>query len=506
MENTSVSLSAQQMEKHYGGVVALSDAHLDVESGQVMALIGANGSGKSTLCKIITGVVEPDRGRLSLDGERMTFPSPQVAKDQGIAAVYQELSLIPDMTVAENIWLTHEPLTGGVLVDSKRVQEETRELLDLFSGTYSGKLEPGVPVSTLSPDERQIVEILKALSLNPRLMILDEATASLDAQQVDRLFNLIADWKEAGKAIIFVSHRMEEIMRIADCVSVLRNGETVGTSPIEETDEDELVEMMVGATQAVPRVEEAPKKLSEARTRLKVENLETRVLKGVDLEVRDGELLGIGGLQGQGQSDLLLAAFGVIPFCGRMTLAGQEVHFTHPRQAMRHRLALVPGDRAAEGLLMRRSILENLQLPSWMKYGFPLNVEKAREDANRVADTLNLVMAGLSAPVRSLSGGNAQKVVLGKWLLRDPNLLLLNDPTKGVDVGTKQEFYNLLNELRQEGTAIVLYSTDDQELLGLCDRVLVLQDGQITAELSGETLTHAELVKASLGSSQGNDV
>lgn len=504
MENTSVSLSAREMEKHYGGVVALSDAHLDVESGQVMALIGANGSGKSTLCKIITGVVEPDSGQLALDGEQVRFPSPQAAKDKSIAAVYQELSLVPDMTVAENIWLTHEPLTRGLLVDSRGLEEETEELLGLFSGTYSGQLEPGAPVSTLSADERQIVEILKALSLNPRLIILDEATASLDAQQVDRLFSLIADWKEVGKGIIFVSHRMEEIMRIADCASVLRNGKTVGTSPIEETDEDELVEMMVGSAQAVPRVEEPPKELAEARTRLKVQGLKTEILRGIDLEVRDGELLGIGGLQGQGQSDLLLAVFGVIPFSGRMSLVGEDVHFTHPRQAMQHRLGLVPGDRAEEGLLMRRSILENLQLPSWRKYGLPLNMEEARRDANRVADTLSLVMAGLSARVTSLSGGNAQKVVLGKWLLRDPNILLLNDPTKGVDVGTKKEFYHLLDELRQEGTAIILYSTDDQELLGLSDRVLVFQDGRITAELSGSTLTHSELVKASLGSSQGN--
>jgi len=506
MEKMSVSLSARDMVKHYGGVVALSDADLDVQSGQVLALIGANGSGKSTLCKIITGVVEPDGGRLTLDDEHVTFPSPQTAKNCGIAAVYQELSLVPDMTVAENIWLTHEPLNGGVLVNSKRVEKETRDLLELFAGTYSGDLEPGAPVSTLSPDERQIVEILKALSLNPRLMILDEATASLDAQQVDRLFNLIADWKEEGKAVVFVSHRMEEIMRIADCVSVLRNGETVGTSPIEETDEEELVRLMVGSTRAVPEQPEEVLEPSEAATRLSVSNLQTRILKGIDVEVRDGELLGIGGLQGQGQSDLLLAIFGVIPFEGKMVLGDDEVHFSHPRQAMRKRVALVPGDRASEGLLMRRSILENLHLPSWKQYGLPLSMEKARHDAHRVADTLNLVMSGLSADVSSLSGGNAQKVVLGKWLLRDPKLLLLNDPTKGVDVGTKQEFYHLLGELRKEGTAIILYSTDDQELLGLCDRVLVLQDGAVTAELSGSTLTHSELVRASLGSNQGNHV
>jgi len=503
METMNVSLTARGMVKHYDGVVALTDANLAVESGQVLALIGANGSGKSTLCKIITGVVEPDDGQVALDGERVSFPSPQAAKRRGITAVYQDLSLVPDMTVAENIWLGNEPLTGRLVVDSTKVEEETAALLDLFAGTHSANLEPGTPVSMVSPDERQIVEILKALSRNPRVMILDEATASLDAQQVDRLFNLIADWKEAGKAVVFVSHRMEEIMRIADCVSVLRNGKTVGTSPIGDTTEDELVELMIGGKGAATQ-REASLVPADAATRLQVTNLQTEVLKGIDLEVRDGELVGVGGLQGQGQADLLLAVFGVIPYSGELAFSGEKVRFSHPRQAMKRAMALVPGDRATEGLLMRRSILENLQLPSWHRYGFPLRMDEARQDATAVAERLSLVMPGLSAPVRTLSGGNAQKVVLGKWLLRDPKLLLLNDPTKGVDVGTKGEFYNLLHELQKAGTAILFYSTDDQELLGLCDRVLVLQDGRITAELSGPTLTHSELVRASVGSMAGN--
>lgn len=504
MENMSVSLTAQGMVKHYDGVVALTDADLAVESGQVLALIGANGSGKSTLCKIITGVVEPDDGQVALDGERRSFPSPQAAKRLGITAVYQDLSLVPDMTVAENIWLGNEPLTGRLVINSRRIDEETSALLHLFAGTYSANLEPGTPVSMLSPDERQIVEILKALSRNPRLMILDEATASLDAQQVDRLFSLIAEWKKEGKAVIFVSHRMEEIMRIADCVAVLRNGKTVGTSPIDETDEDELVELMIGGKGAVHTQRQESQVPADAATRLEVANLQTDVLKGIDLEARDGELVGIGGLQGQGQADLLLAVFGAIPCSGELAFSGEKVNFAHPRQAMKRGIALVPGDRATEGLLMRRSILENLQLPSWHRYGFPLRMEEARRDAEQVAEKLRLVMPGFSAPVRTLSGGNAQKVVLGKWLLRDPKLLLLNDPTKGVDVGTKGEFYNLLAELREAGTAILFYSTDDQELLGLCDRVLVLQDGRITAELSGSMLTHAELVRASVGSMAGN--
>ncbi len=501
---TKVSLSAQSVVKRYGGVVALADGNLDVESGEVVAFLGANGSGKSTLSKIITGVVAPDEGRLLLDGEEVSFPSPQAAHKVGIAAVYQELSLVPDMTVAENIWLTHEPLTGGVKINNRRIETNTQDLLELFAGTFQQSLQPDAPVSTLPPDERQLVEILKALSLNPRLMILDEATASLDARQVNRLFELIAGWKADGMAIVFVSHRMDEIMRVADRATVLRNGKTVGTRQIEETTEQELVNMMIEGGGIMPRQEKQAGPATEGQVRLSVENLQSRILREVSFEVRDGELLGIGGLQGQGQADILLAIFGAIPFSGSVILSGETVHFTHPRQAMKKEVALVPGDRATEGLLLIRSILENFQLPSWQRYGLPLNMREARQDARKMVKKLRLVMESLDAPANSLSGGNAQKVVIGKWLLRDPNLLLLNDPTKGVDVGAKGEFYNLLTELRQVGTAILFYSSDDEELLGLCDRVLVLHDGKVTAELSGETLTHTDLVTASMGTVQGN--
>lgn len=510
----NVSLSAQNVVKHYGGVVALADGNLDVESGEVVAFLGANGSGKSTLSKIITGVVAPDEGRLLLDGQEVRFSSPLAAKKQGIAAVYQELSLAPNMTVAENIWLGHEPLQAGLRVHKVEIERRTGELLGLFAGTYQSTLVPDAPVASIPPDERQIVEILKALSLQPRLMILDEATASLDGRQVSRLFELISDWKAGGMAIVFVSHRMDEIMRVADRATVLRNGRTVGARRIEETSEQELVALMIAGTSrpegevgaGVLPVRPAPAGAEiELPVRLSVENLRTQVLRSVSLAVRDGEMLGLGGLQGQGQADLLLAIFGAISFSGDIFLSGQSVHFSHPRQAMRQDVAFVPGDRASEGLLLRRSILDNFQLPSWRRYGLPLNMTKARSDAKRMAGELSLVMEGLDALVSSLSGGNAQKVVIGKWLLRDPRLLLLNDPTKGVDVGTKGEFYQLLERLRRTGTAILFYSTDDDELLGLCDRVLVLHDGRVAAELSGATLNHADLVTASLGTIQQGD-
>ncbi|WP_420641221.1 sugar ABC transporter ATP-binding protein [Candidatus Leptofilum sp.] len=503
---TDVSLSAQHIVKRYGGVTALADGNLEIKAGEVVALLGANGSGKSTLSKIITGVVAPDEGQLFLDDQPMQFATPQAATRLGISAVYQELSLIPDMSVAENIWLGHEPLRFGLGLDQKAMRQQTEVLLNLFEGTFQPDLTPDVPVSTLPPDERQLVEILKAYSLKPRLLILDEATASLDGRQVVRLFELVKRWIDEGMAIVFISHRMNEIFQVADRVTILTNGCTVGTMPLSETSEQEIVDLMIEG--AIPPEETTAAKHTvpaDAPVRLRVNNLRTNVLNDVSLEVRDGELLGIGGLQGQGQNDLLLALFGAVPYSGDVTLSGEQVHFTHPRQAMAKDVAFVPGDRTAEGLLLIRSILENLQLPSWSKYGRPLNMKDAASSAQTVVSNLKLKMSALDAPVSTLSGGNAQKVVIGKWLLRQPKLLLLNDPTKGVDVGAKSEFYQLLIELRRSDTAILFYSSDDEELLGLCDRILIMHDGNIHTELAGERLDRKHLVAASLGATHENE-
>lgn len=501
----NVSLSARNIVKHYGGVVALSDGNLDVQSGEVMALIGANGSGKSTLSKVINGVVVLDGGQLLLNDKPVQFSSPQAAKGKGISIVFQELSLIPLMTIADNIWLTREPTQGLGLVDRKRIEKKTLELLSLFEGTYKTVLSPDTTVADLPPDEKQIIEILKAISFDPEVIILDEATASLDSRQVQRLFELVQTWKKAGKAVIFVSHRMEEIFRIADKYTVLRNGFTVGSGDIQDVTENDLVKLMIDSDSVLGFTRETydEETMQKKPICLEVNDLKTDILEGVSFQVREGELLGLGGLQGQGQRELLLALFGDIPFKGRVEYFGEKVHFHHPRQAMKKGLALVPGDRNREGLLYIRSILENLMLPSWRKYGLPLKMKKSISDANEVADSLNLKMAGLQEPVSSLSGGNAQKVVIGKWLMRSPQLLLLDDPTKGVDVGTKGEFYTLLTQLCAEGKTILFYSSDDEELLGLCDRVLVLHDGKIRTELIGDGLNKESLVSASLGISNG---
>lgn len=499
------SLSARNIIKRYGGVVALSDGNLDVYTGEVVALVGANGSGKSTMSKVINGVVVLDGGQLFLDDKPVQLSSPQSAKKLGIATVFQELSLIPQMTVAENIWLTREPMTAYGTVNRKEIYEKTNELLSLFQGTYKIDIHPQDPVASLPPDEKQIIEILKAISVDPWLIILDEATASLDSRQVTRLFDLVKRWKEAGKAIVFVSHRMEEIFRIADNYSVLRNGKTVGSGKMSDINEKDLVKLMIEKESVFSFARTGLKKslTSDKPICLEVDGLRTTTLKGISFRIREGELVGIGGLRGQGQRDLLLSLYGAAPHSGKIKIFGKESKFRHPREAMKKGLALVPGDRAREGLLYIRSILENLLLPSWNKYGFPLKITKAKHDAGKIAESLNLKMAGLNEPVSSLSGGNAQKVVIGKWLMRKPKLLLLNDPTKGVDVGTKAEFYSLLTNLCDEGKTILFYSSDDEELIGLCDRVLVLHDGAIRTELSGETLTKENLIAASLGISNG---
>ncbi|MDQ5851526.1 MAG: sugar ABC transporter ATP-binding protein, partial [Chloroflexota bacterium] len=389
----AVVLSARNIVKRYGGVVALADASLDVHAGEVLALIGANGSGKSTLSKIINGVVVLDGGQLRLDVQTVALLSPHAARDLGIATVFQELSLVPQMTVAENIWLTREPLRRGGLVDHRAVRRRTEELLALFAGTVTSKLTPETPVRLLPADAQQIIEILKAISSDPRILILDEATASLDRRQVQRLFELIGRWKQQGKAIVFVSHRMEEIFQIADRYTVLRNGTTVGEGLIKDVTTTELVAVMVqGATAAkvAGRRRPSPEELAARNVVLDVADLRAERLHGVSFQLHAGELLGLAGLRGQGQHKLLLALFGDLPYTGTVVFDGTAVHFTHPRQAMNSGLALVPGERAKEGLLMIRSILENLLIPSWRAYGFPLRMRTARAHAATMATRLRL--------------------------------------------------------------------------------------------------------------------
>ena len=497
--NQPILLQAQHLTKRYGATVALSEAAFELRAGEVHALLGSNGSGKSTLSKIITGLVAPDAVELMLGGISQRFASPAQARKQGIAAVYQELSLIPDMSIEDNLWLGHE-IGGRLRINAKLTRQKTLELLELFRSVASSKFQPETRVSALSPDERQLVEILKAISNEPRLLILDEATASLGAQQVDRLFELVKKWKSRGLGIVIVTHRMEEIFRIADRATVLRNGKMVGAVAMSETSREDLVHLISGEAKRALQVE-VKANLTRNQPALELSLDSAAKLKRLELQVYPGEVLGLGGLQGQGQSELLLSLFGARPISGALKIGGQIHAFAHPAEAMQQGLAYVPGDRNREGLLASRSIFENFMLPAWDSYksGQVIQVERAQQAVKAAGEQLKLKHGGLELPITSLSGGNAQKVVLGKWLLRSPKVLLLDDPTKGIDVGAKAEFYHLLSDLRQTGMAVIFNSSDEDELLSLCDRVLVMLEGGIVAELSGNDLNRAALVAASLG-------
>lgn len=498
MEN--ICLTTIEIQKRFGGVRALIDGTIEVREGEVLALVGSNGSGKSTLAKIITGVLSHDEGQITYLDQPVLFTNPMAAQKAGIMAVYQDLSLVPSLTVAENIWLANEALSKAGFINSRKMNAETNKLLQLFEGTFQSSLHPEAYVNTLPPDEKQIVEILKAISRDPKVIIFDEATASLDSKQVNCLFNLINQLRQEQKALVFISHRMDEIFRIADRAVVLRNGKTVGDTLISETNEDAIVKMMIGSEEIFDKGTTAFTDVQNATSALVAEHIENSILQGVSFQIKQGELVGIGGLRGQGQSTLLHTLFGNQPYSGDILLFGERIHFKHPKDAMKADVAFIPGDRATEGLLLIRSILENFHLANWKKYAKPLlNLNHAKSDAKDMGEQLNLVMESLDSPVSNLSGGNAQKVVIGKWLLRNPRLLLLDDPTKGVDVGTKAEFYQLLLKLTQSGTTILFYSSDDQELLDLCPRVLVMQDGRIKADLSGQNLTEANLIAASMG-------
>ena len=499
-------LEMREVDKRYGGVVALAAATLSADRGEVHALLGANGSGKSTLNKILTGVVRPDRAQIVLDGEPLQVTRPQDAHQHGIAAVYQELSLIPDLTVAANIALAFEPTRMGLL-RQKAIRDRAAQVLERFRDAFHGRLPVEEPVGSLSPGEQQIVEICKAIMRNPTVLVLDEATASLYSAQVAVLFDVVRELRDAGVLVIFTSHRMGEIYDVCERATVLRNGATVGEVELSKTAEQDLVAMMVGdragaAEAAGEEIEQVAETGHVHPVVLGVSDLTTDRLADVSLEVREGEVLGLGGLAGQGQSQLLAALFGAERIrSGVVTVAGRSLSLKRPRDAVRAGIAFVPGNRGREGLLPVRSILENLTVPSMgARTVGPGALSKGREvaAAGRAATQMRIKYGSLSDPVTTLSGGNQQKVVVGKWLLTEPRVVLLDDPTKGIDVGAKDELYELIARLTADGVAVLLNSSDDEELLGLSHRVLIFFEGRIVDELGAQDLTHDRLVSASL--------
>lgn len=483
------------VDKRFGGVQALRAASLVVERGEIHGLLGPNGSGKSTLNKILAGTVRPDRATITIDDDEVTISSPKDAHERGIAAVYQQLSVIPDMTVAENLVLGVETHRAG-FITNRGAAAARDSAFEMIRPVLAPEVELNTPVRRLSPGDRQLVEFAKVVLRAPRILVLDEATASLHSDQVEVLIERTKELAASGTAVIVVSHRMDEVRRLCDRATILRSGRVVATVDMATTDDARLVDLMVGETlERAQREHHAP---SASAPVLAVDHLSGHGFHDITFEARPGEVIGLGGLQGQGQSDLLHAIFGATPAeSGSIRISGHDIRPRRPRDGMRHGIALVPGDRGSQGLMSQRSIMENLAvttLADRLVAHTWVSPARERRSAREQVDRLAIKIGGLDDPVSTLSGGNQQKVVLGKWLAAAPVLVLLDDPTKGVDVGAKGEIYSIINRMTEQGAVVILNSSDDEELVSLCDRVLVMYEGGIRAELAGSSITRAALV------------
>src|SRR5579883_811513 len=486
------------VSKRYGGVRALENVDFGCARGKIHAVLGENGAGKSTLIKIVAGVVQPDAGSIRLQGLERHFANPAAATAAGIVCIFQELSLMPDLSVADNISISSPPRRFGLI--NSRAQRRRAEALLAEVGCED--VNPLVRVRDLPLSRRQMVEIAKAIGQKPKLLILDEATSALTSADVEKVYALLARLKAQNLAILYISHRMHEVEALADRASVFRNGRHIETFDKGARSTAEIVQLMIGrdiATQYPPK----PKR-PRPKPALKIENLgwEKR-LEGISLEVGAGEIVGLGGLDGQGQKTLLLALFGVLRgVAGTITVNGRQVRPSSPAAAKAPDIgiALVPEDRKTEGLMLPMSIADNLAIASLnaLSNGPFVDVAKERRAVERSIARLQVKVGSESDAVSTLSGGNQQKVVIAKWLMTEPKIILLNDPTRGIDVGTKQELYRLMRELADQGAAILFYSTDYDELIGCCDRVAIMYDGRIVRELSGADLTETNIVASAL--------
>jgi len=500
MAEAAPILVMQGVSKRYGGVRALENAGLEVEAGRIHAILGENGAGKSTLIKILAGVVAPDAGRILLDGREVAFDSPAAANRAGIVCIFQELSLVPDLSVADNIAISNPPTRFGMI--DRRAQRRMAKAALLRAG--AGDVHPMALVKDLPLSRRQMVEIAKALARDPRILILDEATSALTAADVAKVFVVLRRLRDEGLALLYISHRMHEIAELADDCTVYRNGSNVATYRAGAKSDAEVVELMIGRELSAVFPPKPPPKPQSAAPLLQVRRLGwTNRLRDVSFHVEAGEVLGLGGLDGQGQRELLLALFGVLSgVTGEVRVAGRLVTPRSPSAAKSDEvgMALIPEDRKTEGLMLPMSVAENLSFAALDRVSRAGIIDRDREHA-LVAEMMQLlaIRAGsLDNPAASLSGGNQQKVVIAKWLMAEPRIILLNDPTRGIDVGTKQEIYGLLRRLADRGAAIVFYTTDYSELIGCCDRALVLYDGAIRRELVGEEITERALVASAL--------
>ncbi|WP_261165688.1 sugar ABC transporter ATP-binding protein [Microbacterium sp. Marseille-Q6965] len=493
-------LRLRDVTKTFGAVVALRSGSIDLHAGSIHALIGENGAGKSTLVKIIAGVHRRDSGEVLLDAEEVDFSSTAQSKAAGIAVIYQEPTLFPDLSVVENIFMGRQPTGALGRIDRRAMRDEALRIFERLGV----RIDPDRVTDGLSIADQQLIEIAKAISLDARVLIMDEPTAALSGVEVERLFQVARSLRDEGRAIMFISHRFDEVFALCDTVTVMRDGAYVATTAIADTSADALVRQMVGrdVAELFPKL---PAEIGDVV--LRVDGL-TRagVFRDVSLEVRAGEIVGLAGLVGAGRSEVARAIFGVDPYdSGTVTVHGRRLPPGEPRIAAERGLALVPEDRRRQGLVLDQSVTRNIALTirgALARAG--LLRERAEADAaRRWASRLAVKTGALDTEAGTLSGGNQQKVVLAKWLATEPTVLLIDEPTRGIDVGTKSEVHRLLSELAQKGMAVLMISSELPEVLGMADRVLVMREGRLTGEFVREEATpeavmHAATVNAEL--------
>lgn len=495
---SSALVRATGIRKSFGGIEVVSGVDLELRAGEVHAIVGENGAGKSTLAKVIAGVHRPEGGELELMGRRISLEGPRHAISLGIALIHQEPLTFPDLDVAENIFVGHQPTGKGLAgVDWRQMRLRAGEILE----NLGVALDPRQRVGRLTIADQQMVELAAALSQDAKVLLMDETTSSLTPKEVSELFAIVRRLCERGCVIGFVSHHLDEVFEIADRITVMRDGAKVAEVLTRETSVPEIVRLMVG--REVEAIEPSPRRSTEQGPILSVENLSRKGLfAGVSFEVRPGEIVGLGGLVGAGRTDVCRAVFGLERIdSGRIQVKGQDVRIGGPRQAMRHGLAMVPEDRQFEGLLMDMSLSDNATLAVLGRIAVRGFLRRRTEQSRtqEALDRLRTSFRNVLQPVRELSGGNQQKVVLSKWLMSEPSVLILDEPTRGVDVGAKDEVHRLMRQLVEGGMAILLVSSDLPELLTLSDRVLVMRDGRIVAGFDREEATPERVMSAATG-------
>jgi len=490
-------LKAENITKSYAGVHALRDASFELEPGEVHALVGENGAGKSTFIKVVTGAVTPDSGELTVNGDLVSENSPAISKSRGIAAIYQQPALFPELTVAENIAIGLERKSFFGRVDWKGRRRAAKELLD----RVGAKIDPETPAGELSMPQQQLVEIARALGANAEILIFDEPTASLSEEDTQNLFRVIRELRSQGVGMIYISHRLEELPVIADRVTVLRDGLTIGTKVMAEVSSEELIKLMVAPELSAG----VPKREGQIGAPIfGLKNLCSRAvgIKNINLSVRAGEIVGVAGLIGAGRTELAKAIFGIVESdAGEILLRGKPMHFGHPSEAIDVGIAYLPEDRRKHGVVLDLPISTNITLASLKHLSGPggMNFGKEKEIAAEYTLRLGVKTPGIFNAVSTLSGGNQQKVALSRWLMTKPSVLILDEPTQGIDVGAKSEIHSLMMEIAAQGVAILMISSELPEILGMSDRIAVMHGGTIVKIFDREEATPDKILAVALG-------